>query len=198
MKNIFYNVACFIARGFSYIFYGLKKPDNKLVPKDGGIIICANHPTLLDPIFIAQSFDRKLTFMSKKELFKFKPFAYILSSLGAFPIDRGNSDISAIKTAIKLLRSGHAMLLFPQGTRAKKEDNTKGKHGAIRLAILTGASIVPVGLSDNPKAFRKKAFVNIGNPIDYSSYKGVSVTDEDYDRLTDELMNTIYLLAEGK
>ena len=185
-----------VLRVINFIFYGLKKPSNELVPEDGGLIICANHPGLYDPIFIAASLDRQLTFMSKKELFKNKLFGKFLSSVGAFPIDRGNNDIGALKTAIKLLKSGHALLMFPQVTRSKKADNNPAKHGAVRLAIMTGAKILPIGITDDHKLF-KKAYVRIGEPIDLSEYKKEHLEEADYDRLSQELMSTIYNLAEG-
>ena len=189
---MFYKILVKIIRIFDFIFYGFRKPDNSIIPKDEGIIVCSNHPGLRDPLFVAESIDRPLTFMSKKELFKFTKFHLILEN---FHVDRGNNDIAAVKTAIRLLKDKKALLMFPQGTRSKKEDNRPGKQGAVRLAILTGAKILPVGLSDNNRMF-KKVHIKIGEPIDYSSYKRQDLESEDYDRMTKELMDTIYSLAE--
>lgn len=191
-----YKILIRTLRVVDFIFYGFKKPDNSAVPENEGIIICANHPALRDPIFIAESFDRQLTFMAKKELFKFKPFAALIKALGAFPVDRQNGDIAAVKTAIKLLRSGNALLIFPQGTRSQKSDNTPGKQGAVRLAILTGAKILPVGITEKNHIF-KKAKVTFGKPMDYSEYKKQHLEEADYEKLTKELMDIIYSLAEG-
>ena len=192
---MFYKILIRIIRVIDFIFYGFKKPDNSIIPEDEGLIVCCNHPGLRDPVFIAESIDRQLTFMAKKELFKFKPFGKLISSLGAFPIDRENSDIAAFKTAIRLLKDKRALLIFPQGTRSKKEENNPGKQGAIRLAILTGAKILPVGLSENNHIF-KKVHVKIGEPIDYSSYKKQHLENEEYEKMTQELMDKIYSLAE--
>ncbi len=192
---MFYKILVFLIRIYDSVFYGFKKPDNSMVPREEGLIVCANHPGLKDPIYIAESMNRKLTFMAKKELFKNKLFGKLLLSLGAFPVDRGANDITAVKTAIKLLRGGHALLMFPQGTRSKKDDNTPGKQGAVRLALLTGAKILPVGLSDNNRIF-KKVHIKIGEPIDYSEFKKQKLTEEDYDRLTKELMDKIYSLSK--
>lgn len=193
---MFYKILIRILRVVDFIFYGFRKPDNSVVPDDEGLIICANHPSLRDPIFIAEAFDRQLTFMAKKELFKFKPFGALIRSLGAFPVDRQNGDIAAVKTAIKLLRANNALLIFPQGTRSLKEDNTSGKQGAVRLSILTGAKILPVGITEKNHIF-KKARVTFGEPIDYSEYKKQHLEDAEYDRLTKELMDKIYALSEG-
>ncbi len=192
---MFYKILIRIIRVIDFIFYGFKKPDNSIIPEDEGLIVCSNHPGLRDPIFIAESIDRQLTFMAKKELFKFKPFGKLISSLGAFPIDRENSDIAALKTAIRLLKDKRALLIFPQGTRSKKEENNPGKQGAIRLAILTGAKILPVGLSENNHIL-KKVHVKIGEPIDYSSYKKQHLENKEYEKMTQELMDKIYSLAE--
>lgn len=190
-----YGILIRMLRVVDFIFYGFKKPDNSVVPNDEGLIICANHPSLRDPIFIAESFDRQLTFMAKKELFKFKPFGALIKSLGAFPVDRQNGDIAAVKTAIRLLKNNKALLIFPQGTRSQKSDNNPGKQGAVRLSILTGAKILPVGITENNHIF-KKAKVTFGEPIDYSEYKKQHLEDKDYDKLTEELMRKIYTLAE--
>lgn len=197
--NGFYNFARGLVRAVMFIPYRLRRPDNKSVPENGGLIVCANHSSLLDPVFIAISLKRKLTFMAKKELFNFKPFGKLISILGAFPVDREHNDVSAVKTAIKLLRGGHALLMFPQGKRCKRAENVRAKHGAVRLAIMTGVPILPVGVSEDHKAFRKKGFVKIGEPIDYSKYKGMKLTDEECDRLSYELMEKIYALSsEGE
>lgn len=196
MKNKFYNFARSIVKFFLFIPYGIRKADNSKVPKDGGLIVCPNHSSLLDPVFVAIALNRRLTFMAKKELFRFKPFGKLISMLGAFPVDRGHSDVAAIKTSIRLIKGGHAMLMFPQGKRTKKADGEKGKHGAVRLAIMTGAPILPVGVSEENKAFRKRSYVRIGDPIYYGEYKGAHLTDDDYDRLTDNLLQSIYGLLD--
>ncbi len=195
MSGSFYNFALRLVHAVMFIPYRIRRTDNSTVPESGGLIVCGNHSSLLDPVFIAVSLKRRLTFMAKKELFKFKPFGKLISLLGAFPVDRGHNDVSAVKTSIKLLRGGHALLMFPQGTRCKRADNVEAKHGAVRLAIMTGAPILPVGVSEGHKAFRKKGYVVIGEPIDYSEYKGAKLTDEDYDRLSRELMEKIYALS---
>lgn len=195
MNSGFYAFAVKIVHGVMFLLYGLKRPSNESVPEEGGIIVCANHSSLLDPVFTAVSLKRKLTFMAKKELFSFKPFGRLISSLGAFPVDRGKNDVGAVKTSIKLLKGGHAMLMFPQGTRCKKEDNVEAKHGAVRLAIMTGVPILPVHISEGHKIFGKRGCVKIGKPIDYSKYKGVHLTDEDYTQLSSELMKKIYELS---
>ncbi len=196
MKNGFYKFARRAVQLALRLPYKLRFSDNPSIPNDGGLIVCANHYGVLDPVFIAASIRRDFTFMAKKELFSFGPFGYLIKKLGAFPVDRANSDITALKTSIRLLKSGHAMLLFPQGTRCRREDNISVKHGAVRLAIMTGAPILPVYLSENHKPFVKKSYVTVGDAIDYSEYKGTHLTEADYDRLSDELMKTIYGLSE--
>lgn len=190
-----YRVLVTLVRGVGRVLFRFRKPDNSLVPKENGILVCANHPSWRDPIFVAISLNRQLTFMAKKELFRFKPFARLISALGAFPIDRGGNDLTAIKTAIRLLKNGSALLLFPQGTRSMASDHTDGKNGAVRLAIMTGAKILPVGISENTRLF-SKATVRLGTPIDYSEYQGKHLTDQDYTQLTEKLMKDIYSLVD--
>ncbi len=192
-----YSFAVTIIKFINFFFYGFKKPDNSSVPEQGGILVCSNHPGLHDPIFLATALSRRLTFMAKKELFRIKAFGALIRALGAFPVDRYNNDLAAVKNAIRLIKGGNALLIFPQGKRCFREDHVPGKHGAVRLAIMTGAPIVPIGISEKYHIF-KKLHVTIGSPISYSQYKGQHLTEEDYDALTHELMDVIYKLAEGE
>ena len=145
---MFYKILIRIIRVIDFIFYGFKKPDNSIIPEDEGLIVCCNHPGLRDPVFIAESIDRQLTFMAKKELFKFKPFGKLISSLGAFPIDRENSDIAALKTAIRLLKDKRALLIFPQGTRCtgNPPETLPIKSGTGMMVYRTQSDVIPVSI----------------------------------------------------
>ena len=116
------------------------------LPEEGGYVVCSNHTSMLDVVALAAALKRLLRFMAKKELFKFKPFGALIRKVGAFPVDRGGSDVKAIKTSISLIESGELVNIFPQGTRHKKEDpsKTKIKAGAGMIAFHAKCGAVPI------------------------------------------------------
>ena len=117
------------------------------VPRHGAAILAPNHKSFLDAFFISLAGPRPLRFMAKVDLFK-GPFAWLLRSLGAFPVRRGESDAEAMATARAVLAAGELLVLFPEGTRVDEPDALGSPHhGAGRLALETGAPIVPTAIS---------------------------------------------------
>src|SRR4051812_33740573 len=116
------------------------------VPKDGPCIIAANHRSFLDPFVIGCLVRRPVYFVAKKELFGNRLQAWFLNSLGAFPIDRGNADKDAMSTAREILERGDCVVIFPEGTRTRPGALGSPKRGVGRLALETGAPVVPVAV----------------------------------------------------
>ena len=166
------------------------------IPDSDGIIFVSNHKSNYDAPVISSFLTKKLTFMSKEELFKFKPLGFLLKKIGAFPIKRGSSDIGAMRTAIKILKSEQNMLIFPEGTRCREENKIlKGKSGAALLAHKSGAQIVPIGIKGTYK-FRAKIDVNIGKPINISDFTDEKPSSQELQKFTDEqVMEKIKILA---
>ncbi len=109
-----------VATGFIFrIIYNLQFEGVENIPKDSGFMVCSNHRTNLDPIFVAQKVKCSLRFMAKIELFQNKLIGWFLGRLGAFPIDRGKGDMTAINTAKQAIENGDALVMFPEGTRSK-------------------------------------------------------------------------------
>lgn len=157
---------------------------------DGPVIICANHSYIFDPVLIAYAFGSKhqIFFMAKAELFKVPILSSLLKSLGVFPVQRGASDISSIRTAIRHLKDGEMIMLFPEGTRVDEGSRVEAKKGAVRIATKLDVPILPIYLTRGKKAFRVTDIV-IGEP-----YKLVPPENKDYSKLSDELMEKIYAL----
>ena len=124
----------FVALGF-HIYFGYKVIGRENIP-EGGCVVCPNHVQLSDPPFAAVALGHQtpLRLMAKKELFEGnKLFAWLIAALGAFPIDRGGADITAIKTALGAVREGRKLIIFPQGTRGASEGETKKVRRCWRL-----------------------------------------------------------------
>ncbi len=135
-------------------------------------VICSNHISLLDPIFVvmAYGYGRKLTIMGKAELFKNPFLAFIFRSVGAFPVNRGTGDKSAIEKAVNDIKTGRGMLIFPEGTRSKGDEMINLKSGAFMIAAQTKADIIPVRViypskSDRSMHFFSKVRVKFGQPL---------------------------------
>lgn len=146
------------------------------IPAEGGVLLCSNHLSNLDPPTIGILLQRKVHFMAKKELFDVFGFGWLIKQLGAFPVKRGGVSKESIKTALTLLREGHVMGIFPEGTRNKGEDTSIGKRGAATFALRSDAAVIPVAIIGNYKLFRKMKVV-YGPPVDLSAFKEDKGTD---------------------
>jgi 1-acyl-sn-glycerol-3-phosphate acyltransferase len=116
------------------------------LPTDGPVIVAANHKSFLDPFFLGLTTRRHMRFMAKAELFR-RPLGRVLAGLGAFSVRRGASDADALETARVVLDGGGVLIMFPEGTRVDDLDALGSPHhGAGRLAVETGAPIVPAAI----------------------------------------------------
>ena len=124
-----------------------------LVPATGPVLIVSNHVSVLDPPLVGGAAPRPLYFMAKEELFRIPLFGRLIRSLNARPVRRDGSDMRALKAALAQLEEGHALLVFPEGTRGEEgQPLREGKPGVGMLAVLSGAPVVPVYVSGSGAA----------------------------------------------
>lgn len=169
----------------------------KNVPQ-GPAVLCCNHAGLLDPVWVIMALrEKKMPWtMAKKEAMEVPVLGRFLSCFGAFGVDRDNADINAVKTALRHLRDGDKLLIFPEGTRVKKGKQITPKQGAVLLADRADVPIVPVYLTHRRWPFRPIKCV-FGKPY-RPQFAGRRPTPEELETRTQELMQTIYGLAEVK
>lgn len=121
------------------------------VPREGPVIVAANHASNLDPILIGSSLmpklGRRLQWLGKKELFSWPILGWVARNGGVHPVDRDKADVEAFRLARKILDEGHLLLVFPEGTRSHDGALQEARDGAAVLALRTGAPIVPVGIA---------------------------------------------------
>ena len=165
----FYRKSYKFTAGFFRRFYRISVFGAENVPETGGVILAPNHTTDVDVIVVAAAVKRQVRYMAKAELFRVPLLGKLISKLGAFPVNRGKNDVSAVKTTISLLESGEAVGLFPQGTRHPGEDprETKVLGGVAMIASHAGVPVVPtLILTKKMKvhAFRKTCVV-FGKPV---------------------------------
>lgn len=128
----------------------------------GPVVVAANHDSLADPFFLGSALPRPLRFLAKEELWSLGLVGRLLDAAGCIPVSRGRGDAAAMSAAVAALEAGDAVALFPQGTTRPYRDRP-WHRGAARLALATGAPLLPVCLVHTEKALRPYR-VRIGFP----------------------------------
>jgi glycerol-3-phosphate dehydrogenase (NAD(P)+) len=131
---------------FFHIYFRLSRIGREHIPAEGPVIVAANHRSFLDPFVVATMARRPMYYMAKKELFRNGWQSWILNALGAFPVNRGEHDTDSIETAKAILARGDIVLIFPEGSRIRPGSLGSPKRGVGRLALETGAPVIPVAV----------------------------------------------------
>ncbi len=165
------------------------------LPTNRPFILCPNHSHAIDPIIVCLSMPRSvpIRMMAKKELMDTPVVGKFIGALGAFGVDRGHSDVNALKTAIKTLKDGGNLLIFPEGTRVEHEGQVDAKGGVAMLALRTGAVLVPVYAGGKNKLFHRTRII-FGKPIEPKSATRHG-TAEEYQEYADEVLRRAYELG---
>jgi 1-acyl-sn-glycerol-3-phosphate acyltransferase len=169
------------------------------VPRAGGFVLAANHWSNFDPWPLAMAFfpRRYFRFMAKSELFWF-PLSLVIEAGGGFRVRRGEGDEEAIATAIALAREGHAVVMFPEGTRRakgiRKRHEARWRTGAARIALEAGVPLVPAGISGTERLARLGPLrVAYGPALDTGDLAGLAPA-EAARVLTDRLAEAVAVL----
>lgn len=192
-----YYIALALVRFLMFFVVRFKVQGTNNIPEKDGMILAVNHRSNYDPVFAAVACPRKLTFMAKSELFKNPVFGRLLKSLGAFPVNRGVGDISAIKSAFSIINNGKVMLIFPEGRRIKAGMESKAQPGVAMIAHRTGAPVVPVYIDGDVK-WLSKITVTFGEPVYLDEYKGQKLNSEQLQGIADDILDKIYELTPTK
>jgi 1-acyl-sn-glycerol-3-phosphate acyltransferase len=127
------------------------------IPDEGPVILAANHVSNLDGVllggWVIPRVSRRIHWLGKKEMFGVPIMGTVVRNYGVHPVDRSGADIEAFRTAQGILEAGQALLIFPEGTRSRDGSLQKPRDGLAMLALRTGATIVPIGVSDTDKVW---------------------------------------------
>lgn len=196
-----YRIIYAIFAGIVGVIFNYKIINREKEPDEGGCILCANHVSATDPIALCYSFRKnQVCFMAKKEIFKIPVLAPLIRLLGAFPIDRGGSDVGAIKNAVSLVSSGKVLGIFPQGHRYPGEDprGTHTKNGMALIATKTQANIVPAYIWRKNNRFRlfRRTYIILGDMIPFESLEYDPEASGEYARITNIVFDKICDIGE--
>lgn len=181
---------------YSKIVYRYEVIGKENVPKDGPLLFCGNHTSYFDGPLIIISSPRLMRFMAKQELKKNLLFRYLCYAYNAIYVKRDSKDIGPLKEAIKELKSGGCIGIFPEGTRNGLEKNEgKMKNGAAYMSLKTGAKIIPIGINGEAKPFHKVS-ITYGKPIDFSKLLEGKNAKEVEEEATEILKNEIVKLLK--
>ena len=180
------------------------------IPKKGAFIAAANHASYMDHLIIAsyivKHLNKKFHFLAKKEHFdNFLKKAWH-SYAGAIPLDRQSGGKEALKLAVKALKQGKIIAVHPEGTRSLTGKLQKAKTGVARLALLSKAPVVPIGLKGTfeilPKGKYipkfKRAVMNIGKPMYFAAYHNKKINKKTLREVTTKIMKEIARLCNQK
>lgn len=160
------------------------------LPEDNGFILCANHWSNWDPVFIAIMMTWPIRFMGKKELFTNPLLGVFLRKLGVFPINREGRDLKSMKYAIGLVNDNQTLGIFPEGTRVDEISRSNLKEGVSYIALKAKCDLVPIEIISSYKPFQK-TIIKINKPIKIDQYLSLKSKEAMKD-ITDEIYKGIY------
>ena len=157
------------------VWFRLQRVGREHARMKGGMIVASNHRSFLDPFVIGAllPWRRRMQFVAKVELFENRWIGWLLSRLGAFPIRRGQSDETAMETARLIVDRGGTVVMFPEGTRIRSGSLGRPRRGVGRLALETGAAVLPVAVHGSDEVRRgwrirpRKVKLRAGKPLTF-------------------------------
>lgn len=164
------------------------------VPATGAVILACNHVSYLDPPILGAALRRPVTYLAKKELFAIPVLGPVIRALGAYPLDREAGGAAAIRVALRVLKEGRCVGIFPEGTR-NLDGTAPEKGGAALLGALSGATVVPAAISGSRDAKRLHRITIIyGEPLTVTRQR--KADGDDLEKWTKEIMSRIRALEE--
>lgn len=179
-----------------FVIFRLHVEGRENVPQTGAIIVAPNHKSDWDPPLIGVAFNTRIIhYMAKEELFKNPFLGWLIRQFGTFPVKRGTVDRTAIRQALRELKAGNPLGIFPEGTRIRREGLGRFHSGMASLALMTGTPVVPVAVIGSRWMPHKKGplAVLIGKPVEVKKQRP---TDEKVAELNDVVKGKIQDLMD--
>jgi 1-acyl-sn-glycerol-3-phosphate acyltransferase len=197
MKPI-YRVGHTFCRVVARFAFNLKVYGRENLLEDGPAIVASNHQSYLDPPLIGCAHQRELYYLARNTLFDQRMLGWFLKRVNVVPVDRERGDIGAIKTIIRVVKEGHRVIIFPEGTRSLNGQLQQARSGLGMVIAKTFAPVVPVRLFGTfealPKTGRLKLYpvsIVVGKPLRFTEPDVASKGRELYQQLSDRVMDQI-------
>jgi len=202
--KIFYSIVRGLVVGICRSYLRLRVVGSENVPREGSFVFAPTHRSTIDIPVASAATRRRMRFMGKDSIWKYKPIGKIMTGLGAFPVTRGSADLEALKRCIAIVQSGEPLVMFPEGTRHYGPEVQPLFDGAAYIALKTGVPIVPAAIAgtedvmrSGSKAIRfKKCRMVIGKPIAANVPGGGRASREQIGDLTVQLQNELQRLLD--
>lgn len=193
-----YNLSTFISR----TLFDFRVVHRERIPRDGGLILAMNHESYLDPPLAGIACDREIFYLARKTLLKWPFLGPLFPALNVIPVDQERADMSAIKTVIRLVRNGHATVIFPEGSRTLDGALQPAQPGLGMVIAKTLAPVVPMRIFGAHEAFprgkKPRPFTPItlvvGEPMHFTADDAVGEGRSVYQRLSERVMERIAAL----
>lgn len=165
---------------------------------EGPCMLCCNHSSFSDPVWVIVygKLSRLPRIMAKQELMKLPVLGWLYRKLGAFPVDRGATDLKAVQTTLKTLREGNRVLIFPEGTRVRKGKKVEAHSGALLMANRAKVPVVPIYVSTKKYLF-SPILLRFGEPY-FPEYAAAKATPEELKLRSAELLEKIYAMGDER
>lgn len=137
----------------SRLYFRIELEGAERVPKTGAMIVAPNHVSYLDPLWVSIPISRPLRYMTWDRMTRLPLIGPLMLAYGSFPVNVDRGDRAALKASLEQLRAGGGLMVFPEGARTRSGRLEEFKPGVIRLAMDTGAPIVPVTIIGGYRAF---------------------------------------------
>lgn len=163
--TVLYKTGRVLVRVMTTLLWDLKVYGLENVPRTGGVLLISNHQSYLDPMLLAVQLRRPVSFLARSTLFEKRAFGWLISRLNAFPVRRGEGDIGAVKEAIRRLKEGRVLMMFPEGTRSRDGKLGRIQPGISMLVRRAGVPVVPAAISGAFQAWPRSRKLPRAHPI---------------------------------
>ncbi|HEV8377642.1 MAG TPA: lysophospholipid acyltransferase family protein [Tepidisphaeraceae bacterium] len=194
----FYGGCKAICRVVTSVWFDFKVHGVEHVPRSGGVLLICNHQSYLDPVFVGVRLQRQISFIAKSQLFEAPGLSWLIRRLNTFPVRRGETDVTAIKEALRRVHEGHVLTMFPEGTRSWDGNLLPIQSGIALIVKRAEAPVIPAVLDGAQRAwprgskFPKAGPVRLmyGPPLELGKKKGAEIVvqiDQTFRRMLSEL-----------
>lgn len=202
---MFYSIVHIILKIVAAAYIRLQTIDIENIPKQGGVILAPNHPSDLDSFILGIAITRQLHTMGKEELFRRRFAGFIFRKLNAFPVKRGEIDRESIRIAIGVLKDGHVIDMYPEGTVSKEGFLQEPRLGTAFIALQAKVPVLPAAIIGTFNVMSKgrrfprphKVVIKFGRPLYFDEYYDKPYNKEILKFVTMQIMNEIKVLLNS-